>query len=82
MNLQNIKKMKQSYWCIFVVFKFLIINCDSVGGKLSGIYVDNGMQQSVMAHSLSDYEDDKINVENEILELLDLPNHLTHPSLR
>ncbi|XP_055684451.1 protein 60A [Lutzomyia longipalpis] len=52
--------------------------------SLSGIYVDNGVDQTVMHRTLS--QDDQQEVEHEILELLGLPDrprrrHI-HPSLR
>lgn len=57
---------------------------DGVSGGLSGIYVDNGIDQTVMHHALT--PDDTEVVEREILELLGLPDRPRkknlHPSLR
>lgn len=53
-------------------------------GSLSGFYVDNGMDQTIMHQPLS--MDDAQEVEHEILELLGLPDRPRrkhgHPSLR
>lgn len=59
-------------------------NNGSIQGSLSGFYVDNGLDQTVMHRALS--PDDAQEVEHEILELLGLPDRPRkkhgHPSLR
>lgn len=57
----------------------------NVYGSLSGFYIDNGLDQTVMHRALT--QDDAQEVEHEILELLGLPErprkkHSIHPSLR
>lgn len=56
-----------------------------VDSSLSGFYVDNGKDQTIMHRSIT--MDDAQEVEHEILELLGLPErprrkHAVHPSLR
>lgn len=56
-----------------------------VNGSLSGFYMDNGKDQTIMHRSIS--QDDAQEMEHEILELLGLPErprrkHAIHPSLR
>lgn len=67
---------------------FLLITLNSlcnVCGSLSGFYIDNGNDQTVMHRALT--HDDVQEVEHEILELLGLPErprkkHNIHPSLQ
>lgn len=63
---------------------FVIINLKCVMCSLSGFYVDNGHDQTVMSRPL--FNEDKQQIEQEILELLGLPdrpkNHHINPSLR
>lgn len=72
--------------CIIVVLLLITLNslC-GVYGSLSGFYIDNGIDQTIMHHELT--QDDAQEVEHEILELLGLPErprkkHNIHPSLR
>lgn len=72
--------------CSIVLFVFIALNSVyNVYGSLSGFYVDNGNDQTVMHRALT--QDDAQEVEHEILELLGLPErprrrHNIHPSLR
>lgn len=69
----------------FILISFIILlNLICVLASLSGIYVDNGNDQTMLHHALDN--EDKQEVEHEILELLGLPDrprkrHI-HPSMR
>lgn len=71
--------------CIFVCALHSLQSLSGVDGSLSGFYVDNGKDQTIMHRSIT--MDDAQEVEHEILELLGLPEpprrkHSIHPSLR
>lgn len=65
-------------------FFVLYLNIVCVLASLSGLYIDNGVDQTIMHHVLD--ENDRQEVEHEILELLGLPDRPKrkhgHPSLR
>lgn len=67
-----------------VILTFVLTKLCIAGDTLSGLYVDNGHEQTILAKPLT--VDDKIEVEQEILDLLDLPNRkddsVPHPSLK
>lgn len=56
---------------IVKVFVILLLNFTYVFGGLSGLYVDNGIGQTVMDTMMN--SDDQLEIEHEILELLGLP---------
>lgn len=71
--------------CIVLIFLITLNSLCGIYGGLSGFYVDNGIDQTIMHHELT--QDDAHEVEHEILELLGLPErprkkHNMHPSLR
>lgn len=71
--------------CIVILLLITLNSVYNVYGSLSGFYVDNGIDQTVMHRALT--QDDAQEVEHEILELLGLPErprkrHSIHPSLR
>lgn len=59
-------------------------NCIIVHAAISGLYVDNGLDQTVMYRPMT--HEDQQEVEHEILQLLGLPDRPrkrhSHPSLR
>lgn len=71
--------------CIVLLLFITVNSVYHVYGTLSGFYVDNGIDQTVMHRALT--QDDAQEVEHEILELLGLPErprkrHNIHPSLQ
>lgn len=66
---------------VLIVFMSII---SSVYPTISGLYIDNGVDQTVMHQELTD--DNQQEVEHEILELLGLPDRPMkrniHPTLR
>lgn len=80
------KMFRYSIELCIVLFVLITLNSVyNVYGSLSGFYVDNGNDQTVMHRALT--QDDAQEVEHEILELLGLPErprrrHNIHPSLR
>lgn len=70
--------------CVLLLLGLSFSSNGGIHGSLSGFYVDNGLDQTVMHRSLS--QDDAEEVEHEILELLGLPDRPRkkhgHPSLR
>lgn len=71
--------------CISLLLLITLNSLCCIYGSLSGFYIDNGIDQTVMHHALS--QDDVQEVEHEILEMLGLPErprkkHSIHPSLR
>lgn len=81
-----IKMFRHSIELCIVLLLFVTLNSVyNVCATLSGFYVDNGNDQTVMHRALT--QDDVQEVEHEILELLGLPErprrrHNIHPSLR
>lgn len=79
--------MKRSYTVFFVLLINLLHHHTHYGGvlaSLSGFYIDNGHDKTVLHHELS--PEDQLEVEHEILDLLGLPDrprrkHI-HTSLR
>lgn len=73
---------------LFVVVSFFVIFntpiCLNAGAeaRLSGVYGDNGLDQTIIHHTLT--SNDQREVEQEILELLGLPERPSniHPSIR
>lgn len=63
---------------------FISFNCIIVNAAMSGLYVDNGLDQTVMYRPMT--HEDQQEVEHEILQLLGLPDRPrkrhSHPSLR
>lgn len=69
----------------FVVAITFLLSVTTIHASMSGFYVDNGFDQTVMHRMLT--PDDAQHVEHEILELLGLPDRptgrkLRHPSMR
>lgn len=72
-------------WAAFVLLLLLVRHAPTVDASLSGFYVDNGRDQTVMHRMLT--ANDAEHVEHEILDLLGLPDRpsgrrLRHPSMR
>lgn len=57
--------------CAKIISVILLLNCTCVFGGLSGLYVDNGVGQTVLDTMMN--TDDQLEIEHEILELLGLP---------
>lgn len=79
----DVKLINERVFCVQLIWIISIVVC--INATLSGFYVDNGIDQTVMHRMLT--PDDTQEVEHEILELLGLPdrprrNKHMHPSLR
>ena len=64
---------KAPFYCSWLLLLCLVLENTgpSSAERMSGVYVDNGFDQTVVARVASSRE--KLSVESEILELLDLP---------
>lgn len=71
---------RKEFSILFVVCFVVIFN--GAEARLSGVYGDNGLDQTIIHHTLTSI--DQREVEQEILELLGLPERPSniHPSIR